>query len=72
MIILTRTQEPIARSIIQNIDSKMEQHKEFEPHKIGISVGVATATDTSVNIAECLKAADVDMYNTKRKHKEER
>ena len=50
----------------------MEQHKEFEPHKIGISVGVATAIDTSVNIAECLKAADVDMYNTKRKHKEER
>ena len=72
LIILTKTQEPIARSIIQNIDSKMEQHKEFEPHKIGISVGVATATDTSVNLAECLKAADVDMYNTKRKHKEER
>lgn len=71
LIILTKTQEPIARSIIQNIDSKMEQHKEFEPHKIGISVGVATATDTSVNLAECLKAADVDMYNTKRKHKEE-
>ena len=72
LIILTKTQEPIARSIIQNIDAKMEQHKEFEPHKIGISVGVATATDTSVNLAECLKAADVDMYNTKRKHKEER
>lgn len=71
LIILTKTQEPIARSIIQNIDAKMEQHKEFEPHKIGISVGVATATDTSVNLAECLKAADVDMYNTKRKHKEE-
>ena len=72
LIILTKTQEPIARSIIQNIDAKMEQHKEFEPHKIGISVGVATATDTSVNLAECLKVADVDMYNTKRKHKEER
>ena len=71
LIILTKTQEPIARSIIQNIDAKMEQHKEFEPHKIGISVGVATATDTSVNLAECLKVADVDMYNTKRKHKEE-
>lgn len=72
LIILTRTHEPIARSIIQNIDSTMEQHKGFEPHKIGISVGVATAIDTSANIEECLKVADVDMYNTKRKHKEER
>ena len=33
---------------------------------------IATAIDTSANIEECLKVADVDMYNTKRKHKEER
>jgi hypothetical protein len=74
----TESELPTERQVVQQTSSNtlfflQEQviNKEFEPHKIGISMGVSTAPHIKVNIEKCLKEADVDMYKTKRKHKEE-
>ena len=51
--------------MVQKIESYVVQYKEFEPHRIGISVGTATAQNSTANMEDCVKAADMDMYKVK-------
>ncbi len=70
LVLLPKTAAPIAKAIVKSIDAEMEQHREFTPHRIGISIGIATLLSPDSCFEEALKEADVEMYKIKAQRKE--
>lgn len=65
LVVLFQTPATAVKEMVQKIESYVVQYKEFEPHRIGISVGTATAQNSTANMEDCVKAADMDMYKVK-------
>lgn len=70
LVLLPRTTTPRAETIVKSIAARMEQHREFSPHRIGISIGIATLPSPDSSFEEALKAADSAMYRIKAQRKE--
>ena len=71
LVILQRAPATVAQSIAKKIEDRVFQHKEFQPHKIGISVGTTTLTHLGKGLEECIQEADKAMYARKQSHKQE-
>lgn len=71
LVVLQKTPATVAQNIARNIESRVFQHQEFHPHRIGISVGSATITNLDTKFEDCLKEADQAMYRQKQSHKKE-
>lgn len=71
LVLLQRAPAMVAQNIAKKIEDRVFLHKEFKPHKIGISVGTATITHLDKNLEECIQEADKAMYARKQRHKQE-
>ena len=65
LVILFQTPATAVKDIVQKIDAYVAHYKEFEPHRIGISIGATTAQNSNANMEDCVKAADMEMYKVK-------
>lgn len=71
LVLLQKAPATVAQNIAQKIEHRVFQHQEFQPHKIGISVGTATITHLDKSLEECIQEADKAMYARKQSHKQE-
>lgn len=70
LVLLPKTPARVATDIVQSIDIKMQQQKNFSPHRIGISIGTVTLLSPDANFEASLTEADMEMYKVKAKRKE--
>lgn len=65
-ILLPQTDLHAAHELKQRIQSKVEHHNQLHDNlPLGISVGCAAATDSSLPMRDLFKQADADMYRDK-------
>ena len=70
-MLLPKAPATAASTIVQNIDIKMQQKKEFSPQRIGISIGTVTLLSPDASFEASLTEADMEMYKVKAKRKEQ-
>ena len=71
LVLLPKAPATAASTIVQNIDIKMQQKKEFSPQRIGISIGTVTLLSPDASFEASLTEADMEMYKVKAKRKEQ-
>ena len=70
LVLLPKTPARVATNIVQSIDIKMQQQKNFSPHRIGISIGTVTLLSPDANFEASLTEADMEMYKVQATRKE--